>query len=152
MSLTSLFVGTFASTSEAGPHISIAPEVVIQAGPVGITNAQVLGVVGSLLLLWLMFGVAKKVRSGGRSRLADGFMALLENLYDTAVEVIGDKKVARKILPLAITLFFFFLINNWIGLLPIVGPLTVDGIPLLRGAAGARQRSRLCSAAHTGRC
>jgi F-type H+-transporting ATPase subunit a len=58
-----------------------------------------------------------------------------ESLYDTAVEVIGDKTVARKVLPLAVTLLFFFLINNWLGILPFVGPITYDGIPLFRGAA-----------------
>lgn len=121
--------------SEAGPHISIAPEVIFHIGPLGITNAQILGVIGSLLLVWLMFTVAKHVRTGRNSRLSHGFMALFENLYDTAVEVIGDKKVARKVMPLAITLFLFFLINNWIGLLPFVGPLTADGIPVFRGAA-----------------
>jgi F-type H+-transporting ATPase subunit a len=132
--------GEAAQTTEAvehaaGPHISIAPEALFHIGPIPVTNAQTLGLVGSLLLLWMMFSVVKAIRSGSRGRFMHGFMALFENLYDTAVEVIGDKKIAVKILPLAVTLFLFFLINNWLGLLPIVGPLTWDGIPALRGAA-----------------
>jgi F-type H+-transporting ATPase subunit a len=30
---------------------------------------------------------------------------------------------------------FFFVINNWLGLLPIVGSITYNGMPLLRGLA-----------------
>lgn len=123
------------ATEVSGPHISIAPEVLFHVGPLSITNAQVLGTVGGLLLLWLFFSIAKAVRTGSRSRFVHGFMALFENLYDTTVEVIGDKKVVSKVFPLAVTLFFFFLINNWLGLLPVVGPITINGYPLFRGAA-----------------
>jgi F-type H+-transporting ATPase subunit a len=43
--------------------------------------------------------------------------------------------VARKVLPLAVTLVFFFLINNWLGVLPFVGAVTYNGTELFRGAA-----------------
>lgn len=128
----------FASAEVAessGPHISIAPEAVFHIGPLAITNSQILGVIGSLLLVWMLFSVAKSVRSGQRGRFMHAVMGLFENLYDTAVEVIGDKKIANKIFPLAVTLFLFFIVNNWLGLLPFVGPLTWNGQPLLRGAA-----------------
>src|SRR5687767_2069356 len=71
----------------------------------------------------------------GRSRFMHAVMWLFENLYDTTVEVIGDKKIARKVLPLAITILFFFMLNNWLGLLPIVGSITYNDVPLLRGVA-----------------
>jgi len=119
----------------AGPHISIAPEAVFHIGPLPVTNSQILGLIGSGLLVWMLFSVVKSVRTGKRGRFMHAILWLFENLYDTAVEVIGDKGVAKKVLPLAVTLFLFFLVNNWLGLLPIVGPLTWNGTPLLRGAA-----------------
>jgi len=127
----------FASTegTKDGPHISIAPETIFHLGPIDVTNSQLLGVVGIALLLWLMFSVVRSLRAGKRGRLMHAILWLFENLYDTAVEVIGDRKVVRKVLPLAVTLFLFFLINNWLGLLPIVGPLTWNGFPIFRGAA-----------------
>lgn len=124
-----------ASEAATGPHISIAPEALFHIGPFAVTNSQLLGLIGSLLLLWMLFSVAKAVRIGKRGRFMHAVLWLFENLYDTAVEVIGDKKTAVKVLPLAVTLFLFFLVNNWLGLLPIVGPLTWHGAPLLRGAA-----------------
>lgn len=119
----------------AGPHISIAPEALFHIGPFTVTNAQLLGLIGSLLLVWILVGTMRAVRRGSRSRFMYGVMWLFESLYDTTVEVIGDKRVAHKVLPLAVTLMFFFLINNWLGILPFVGSITFNDIPLFRGAA-----------------
>ncbi len=128
-----------AVAAEGGPHISIAPETLFHIGPFPITNSQLLGLIGGGLLLWILWSVAIAVRNGDaqRSRFVTGVMWLFESLYDTAVEVIGDKKVVAKVLPLAVTLMLFFLINNWLGLLPVVGPITygVDAIPIFRGVA-----------------
>lgn len=117
------------------PHISIAPEVVFQLGPMPITNSIVLGVVGGLLTLWLLWGVARAITRGTRSRFAHLIFWFFEHLYDTTVEVIGNKRVAQKVVPIAVTLLFFFLINNWLGLLPVVGSITYNGEPLFRGLA-----------------
>lgn len=128
-----------AFASENGPHISIGAETLFHVGPLAITNSQVLGFFGALLLAGILFWTVRAVQKGSRSRFMHAVMALFENLYDTTVEVIGDKKVANKVLPLAVTLMLFFMLNNWLGLLPIVGSVTysVDGehVPLLRGVA-----------------
>lgn len=118
-----------------GPHISIAPDTLFHIGPFPITNAQILGTIGGLLVLWMLVATVRGIKRGSRNRGVHMMLWLFENLYDTTVEVIGDKKVARKVVPLAITLAFFFIINNWLGLLPIVGPITWDGAPMFRGAA-----------------
>jgi F-type H+-transporting ATPase subunit a len=123
----------FAATD--GPHISIAPEVLFTLGPITATNSVVLGVIGSLLVLWMLWSVAKAVTHGSRNRFAHLVYWLFEHLYDTTVEVIGDKRIAKKVAPLAITLVFFFVVNNWLGLLPVVGSITYNGVPIFRGIA-----------------
>jgi F-type H+-transporting ATPase subunit a len=100
-----------------------------------ITNAQMLGILGIGVLLAIMFGVVRAIKRGSRSLGMHTMLWAFESLYDTTVEVVGDKHVARKILPLAVTLVFFFLINNWLGVFPFVGPITYNGEPLFRGAA-----------------
>lgn len=119
----------------AEPHISIAPDTLFHVGSWPVTNSQILGLIGSSLVIWMLFFTAYKVKRNSRNRFTHAVLWLFENLYDTVVEVVGDKKTAKKILPLAVTLVFFFVVNNWLGLLPIVGSVTYDGTPLLRGAA-----------------
>jgi len=125
----------FAAEAASGPHISIAPATLFHIGPIAITNSQILGTIGGLLLLWILFYTVRAVKRGSRSRFMHAVMMLFENLYDTTVEVIGDKKIALKVLPLAVTLMLFFMINNWLGLLPVVGSVTWDGHELFRGVA-----------------
>ena len=125
----------FAAEGTGGPHISIAPETLFHVGPLVITNSQILGAVGTLILLWILFYTVRALKRGSRSRFMHAVMMLFENLYDTTVEVIGDKKIALKVLPLAVTLMFFFMINNWLGLLPVVGSVTWHGHELFRGVA-----------------
>jgi F-type H+-transporting ATPase subunit a len=117
------------------PHVSVAPITLFHIGPLAVTNSQMLGFVGVGLLLGILFWTASAVRRGSRSRFMHAILWFFESLYDTTVEVIGDKQVARKVLPLAVTLVFFFLINNWLGILPVVGSVTYNGHELFRGAA-----------------
>lgn len=128
-------MGLLNTFAESGPHISIAPETIFNVGPLAITNSQLLGILGTLILLGVMFYVVRALRNGSRGRLMHGVTWLFESLYDTTVEVIGDKKVAHKVLPLAVTMMLFFMINNWLGLLPFVGSVTYHGHELFRGVA-----------------
>lgn len=129
----------FASTNAheaAGPHISIPAEVLWHAGPFALTNSQLLGLIGTGLMVWLLYTTAKKARTGApMNRLQAMTMWVFEMLYKTTVDVIGDRSTARKIIPLGATIVFFFAINNWLGLMPFVGPITFDGAPLFRGVS-----------------
>ena len=125
------------SALAAGPHISIAPEVLFHIGPLAITNAQILGIIGSAIVFGMLYAAARDIRNGGRSRFGHMILWFFESLYDTAADVIGDRTVARKVIPFAATIVFFFIVNNWLGLLPFVGPVTYgpEHAPLFRGVA-----------------
>ncbi len=127
-----MIAGLFASAS---PEVSIGPEKLFQLGPLSITNTEVLGLIGMVLLLTCAFTLVHKLRRGSRSRFVHGALWMFESLYDTTVEVVGNKEVALKIMPLAITLFFFFLFNNWLELVPFLNAVTYHGHSLIRGAA-----------------
>ncbi len=124
-------------TLAAGPHISLAPEILFHIGPIAITNSMLLGFVGSIIVFSLLLHTALSFKRPKQGRLAHMMMWLFESLYETTIEVVGDKNIARKVIPYAATIVFFFIVNNWLGLLPIVGPITYghEHAPLLRGVA-----------------
>lgn len=125
----------FTTFASGAPTVSVAPETLFHVGPFIVTNSQMLGLVGVTVLLVLLFWTKHAMQKGSRNRLMHTVLWAFESLYDTTLEVVGDKVVARKILPLAVTLLFFFLINNWLGIFPFVGSITYNGTPLFRGAA-----------------
>lgn len=120
----------------AQPTVSVAPETVFHVGRFIVTNSQVLGSIGVTIMLCVLFAAKRQVKKGGRGRFVHAVMWMFESLYDTTVEVVGDRDVAMKVLPLAVTLMFFFLINNWLGVIPFAsGAVTYKHVALLRGAA-----------------
>ncbi|EDK72647.1 ATP synthase F0, A subunit [candidate division TM7 genomosp. GTL1] len=96
---------------------------------------MVLGSIGYIVLFLVFFYVAWALRNGRRNRFISFVQWIFETLYKTVEDVIGDKKIARRLAPLAITIFFFIVVQYWLGILPIVGPITYNGIPLFRSLA-----------------
>lgn len=122
---------SFAATE--GPHVAINAETVFTVGGFPITNSMVLGSIGFILCLWLLWHVAAVIKRGGkRSFIVQLVEWVYEGLYGTVRTVIGDEKMTRAIAPIPITLFFFILIQYYLGVLPIVGSISYDGVLLFR--------------------
>ena len=122
--------------ASAGPHISVKVDEVFNVAGVSITNSHLMGFLGLIVLVWAMF----RTRAAVLGKKKHNFITRLiqwtfDGLYNTVCQVIPDQKWARKVAPLCITLFFFIVAQYWLGLLPIVGPITIGEhhIPLFRG-------------------
>ena len=118
----------------AGPHISIKAEEILNLGGVSITNSHMLGLLGIIILVWLLFGARAVALGKKKPNFATRLITwTFEGLYGTVRQVIPDEKWAKKVAPVAITIFFFVIAQYWMGILSIVGPITVgEGTPLFR--------------------
>ncbi len=117
------------------PHISLAPDTFFNIGPIPITNSMLLGVLGYALVIALFAYMARAAKTRSRNRFAVATLWLFEGLLNTIEQVTNNRKAARALAPLSITLFFFIVVNYWTGILPFVGPVTYNGLPLFRGLA-----------------
>ena len=125
-------IGLFAAE---GPHISLQADTLFSIGPIPITNSMVLGVFGYGLVVWMMVYTARMIRAGRTNRFVTAVSWVFEMLYKTVMQVTGDRRLAHRLAPLAITIFFFVLTNYWLGIVPFVGPITYNDLPLFRGLA-----------------
>ncbi len=125
----------FLLAEAAGPHVSLVAETIFKIGPLEIRNSLILGLVGTAVMLWLFFYTVRRAQNGSHNRLSIAMLWAFETLLNTVTEVMGDRKRARQIAPLAITIFFFVVINNWLELLPFVPAITWNHVPLFRGLA-----------------
>ncbi len=120
----------------AGPHISIKADEIANVAGISITNSHMLGAIGLLVLVWLMFRTRAAVLGRKKHNFATRLIHwAFDGLYGTVRQVIPDEKWARRVAPLSITIFFFVIAQYWLGLLPFVGPVTVGEhhTPLFRG-------------------
>jgi F-type H+-transporting ATPase subunit a len=143
-------------------HVSIKAETIFTLFGVPVTNAMLLGIAGMLFLICWMLFVARKAKhdvyvaqaeaardgqTDGAEQTEsdavkrDGFFTRLavwcfEGLYKTVIDTVPDKKVARRVAPFVISIFFIVAIQYYTGILPFVGEaITVHGVPLLRSQA-----------------
>ena len=118
----------------AVPHISVKADEVFSIAGWPITNANLVGLLGLIVLAWLMFRTRAAVLGKKKANFATRLTIwCFEGLYNTVGQVIPSKKWTRRVAPLVITMFFFIAAQYWLGLLPVVGPVMVGHTPLFRG-------------------
>ncbi len=113
-------------------HISIAAQEFFRIGTFPVTNALVTGIVGTAITVAILWYVAGKVKRGQYNRFVGLVQWVFEGLLAQIDGVIPDKKIARKITPLAVTIFFVVLINYWLSVIPGLESIMWNGVPVLR--------------------
>jgi len=98
-------------------------------------------ITNSLLSSWLAVAiiiVLSLVIRAKNSKLPGKFQSFMETVLEGSLNMIdmvtNDRVKSKKVFPIAFSIFLFVLINNWLGLLPGVGSITYNHLPLLRGA------------------
>jgi F-type H+-transporting ATPase subunit a len=119
----------------AGPEVSVMAQRVFDIGPIHVTNSMVLGAIGWVLTFWLLIRTSRRISAKKYDRISLAVLAAYEYLFNTAEEVLGSRELALKLTPIAITMFFFIVINNWLEILPLLGTVTWHNVPLFRGLA-----------------
>lgn len=101
----------------SSPFISVAPEVVFHTGFVDITNTMFTSwfVVLTLILVAYFAGRRMSVVPRGFSGAVEATVVVF---YDLVVGVAGERN-GRRFFPVVATIFFFVLVSNYMGLLPI---------------------------------
>ena len=122
--------------------ISLSAETLFHLGPLPVTNSLLATWVVVLLLVMVALLVRRRVTMVPR-----GFINVVEvaiewllNLCDS---VTNDRALSKKFFPLVATFFLFILTSNYLGLLPIFGPIGLrevhEGkevlVPLFRSGA-----------------
>jgi F-type H+-transporting ATPase subunit a len=116
-------------------HVSIGAETVFTLWGFHVTNSLLTGLVGTILTVAILGYVAIQVRRNKYNRFIGLVQWVFEGLLNQINQIIPDKKLARKMTPLAITIFFLVMFNYWFSVLPGLDSIKVNGVPILRSAA-----------------
>lgn len=117
-----------------GIHISLPTHPIFTVGPMAVTNSMLLGGLGVFAMIAVFGYAAYMVQHKRYNRLVGAVQWAFEGLYGAVYGIIPDRKMAKSIAPLALTIFFTVLFTYWISIIPGVGEsITWNGAPLLRG-------------------
>lgn len=97
-------------------------------------------ITNSLLTSWLaviLIIILSLVIRAKNSKIPGKFQSFMETIIEGAFGMIdmvtNDRAKSKKVFPIVFAIFLFVLINNWLGMLPGVGSITYNDLPLLRG-------------------
>lgn len=117
-------------------EISLAAEPIFTIGKVVITNSVFTSWLVIVIILISVF-IARRgfvIAPKGLANLLETVVEFLINLIES---VTGNRQTAIEFLPFLGTFFIFIILNNWFGLLPGFGTITINNgnqfVPLLRG-------------------
>lgn len=123
-------------------HISLQAETIGYFFGLPITNSIILSLIVGLILVGGGILIARSLKP-----VPGKFQSTAELLVDGSLafmtQVVGDRKQALNFFPLVAGIFFFILLNNWMGVLPGIGSIGVfeevhghkEFIPLFRPAS-----------------
>ena len=122
-------LNNFASTDI---EIHVASGKLFEIAGFPITNSLFTGFI-SLIVLLVVFGyVVSMLRRGKYNRFVGLVQWAFEGMLGQIESVIPNKKIARQITPLALTIFFFMMISYWMSVLPGLDSVTYNDVPVLR--------------------
>src|SRR3989344_4171713 len=127
-------------TEQPTQHITLFAEPIAHFKSLTITNALVTSWVAVLIIIVISIVLRSKLRTVP-GKIQNLFEIIIETALGMCDQVTNDRALSIRIFPYAITVFFFILINNWLGLLPLGGFGIVEQgehglsfIPFLRGS------------------
>lgn len=107
---------------------TLASETVFHIGSFGVRNTLIMAWITMVILI----GVALFGKLRGYRLIPGRFQAFLEivveglfNLFDS---ILQDRGMTRRVFPMVATFFLFIILANWLGILPGVGTITVEGL------------------------
>ena len=107
-------------------NIEISHEATLYAEPIAhigtfqITNALFTSWIAVFLIIIISLAIRLRLKKVP-GKFQNFFEIILEGALSLSDQVTGDRKKTLKIFPLVIAIFFFILINNWLGILPLGG-------------------------------
>jgi F-type H+-transporting ATPase subunit a len=120
-------------------NITLFAEPIFHYQNFSITNALLTSWLVVVIIIILSLALRLKLRAIP-GKLQNIFEIIVESALDLCDQVTNDRALSVKIFPIAISVFFFILINNWLGVLPLGGLGIVEKskeglsfVPFLRG-------------------
>ncbi len=106
--------------AEVKHKTTLYAEKVADFGSFHVTNALLTSTTSVIIIAVLAVVIRLTLREVPRG-MQNFFEALMEGALNLCDQVTNSRKISTKVFPLALSVFLFILVNNWLGLLPIGG-------------------------------
>jgi F-type H+-transporting ATPase subunit a len=113
--------GTMQITQTKISHdTTLFAEPILHYKDFAITNALLTSWVAVIIIIIMSFIIRLKLKEVPKG-IQNFFEVIIEGALSLCDQVTNDRALSLQIFPIAISVFFFILVNNWIGLIPLGG-------------------------------
>jgi F-type H+-transporting ATPase subunit a len=105
-------------------NISLAAEKVFELWGFPITNSMIFSWIVTILLITVLAISTRRLETIP-SATQNFLEFVMESLLNLCNNVIENKEQTKRYFPLIATIFLFVMLNNWMGLLPGIGPIGI---------------------------
>jgi len=109
-----------ATQTEVAHEPTIFAEPILNFGNFTITNSLFSSILVTIFLIVIFILIKSKIKKIPRG-IQNFFEMILEFGLNFTDSITQDRKTSEKLLPVVLALFLFILLNNWFGLLPVIG-------------------------------
>jgi F-type H+-transporting ATPase subunit a len=106
--------------SEPSHEATLYAEPVAHIGTFSVTNALLTSWIAVFIIIIISIILRAKLRQIPR-KFQNFFEIIIDGAISLCDQVTGNRAISLKVFPLAFSIFFFVLINNWLGILPFGG-------------------------------
>ncbi len=103
------------------PVIHITPLEIFQVNGFAVTNSMLYGIICAILTVTVLIFIAQRMTLRPKGGLTQIIEMGTEFITDLLKSALGSEEKAVKYAPYFVSIFFFILFSNWLGLLPGVG-------------------------------
>jgi len=125
----------FSQFASSEIDIHVGAQTLFKIGSFPVTNSELTGFVSLIVLLGVSLYVVSMIKRGRYNRFVGLAQWAFEGMLGQIDSAIPDKKLARKITPMALTIFFFMLFAYSMSVLPGLESVTYNHTPVLRSLA-----------------
>lgn len=111
-----------ATQAEVAHESTIFAEPIFKIGNFQITNSLFSSLLVTIFLVVTFIFVRGKIKQVPKG-IQNFFEMILEGGLNFADTITRDRKSSERLLPVVLALFLFILLNNWFGLLPVIGTI-----------------------------
>jgi len=127
------------NTTTISHEVPIYAEPIFHIGNFQVTNSLLTSWLAVLVIIAFSIFIRLKLKKIP-GKVQHVFEVIYEGALSLVDQVTNDRKISVKIFPLVFSLFVFILVNNWLGLLPVLGSIgmvvkdgtTLSFVPFLR--------------------
>lgn len=110
------------TNTEISHEVTIYAEPIFHIGKMEITNSLLTSWLAVLIIFILSLAIRLNLK-----KIPGKFQHVFEVVLGGALSLIdqitNDRKISKKIFPIVFSLFVFILVNNWLGLVPVLGSI-----------------------------